>query len=437
MSVVLALLLLSTPADSSLATRNIHQQMLALELANARKEAGTLDPKRAVEFVEALAEEWAARTEDQSATYRRLNTYAPMWAVYQVIDSVSTADKCEVWERFAVPAFIADVDDIASEPPSEALAPLFRISNLDWAAALSDQCDLPAPLREQLASAFDEYVHQLEAYEDTGWIPSEYHARLRRFAAGSVQRVAFEALLRDRQTDAAFAELAARLGAGILQDQAVGYAAQIADQYVEQNQLAHALAVYDLLGTSLSEDTFATSELEAAYARLDSASSRARTRRVRPDTQSELHASGVRADWSGAFTNVMTSEPFDLRSLEGKRVLLDVWSIGCGPCIEHIPTLNRLSDEYADRLTVVSLNNDIVYDTPLEHVEAAVKQHGLATLVLSDSAEGVLTERFEVTGWPLYLLISPDGQILEARREGRRSLSLDEIERYVAALPNP
>ena len=44
-----------------------------------------------------------------------------------------------------------------------------------------------------------------------------------------------------------------------------------------------------------------------------------------------------------------------LSDYKGKYLLLDFWSIGCGPCIMAMPELARLSSSHKDSLTVISL----------------------------------------------------------------------------------
>ena len=47
-----------------------------------------------------------------------------------------------------------------------------------------------------------------------------------------------------------------------------------------------------------------------------------------------------------------------LSEFSGKYILLDFWSVGCGPCMESIPEGNELAREFADRLAFVRLSVD-------------------------------------------------------------------------------
>jgi thiol-disulfide isomerase/thioredoxin len=436
-----ALLAVAAPPDSSLDLRNLHQQMLALELAEEMRAEGTMpEPADAAAFVEHVARAWAARVPDESETYRRLGTYAAMSATHVYDDALVPARvTCDVWERYAVPAFVADVEDLAGSEPSLDLAPLFFRPNLVWAyggtldCALSNSAwsDLTASLR-RFRDAADAYLASSLADDDPdAGLREPYVAPLRNRAAGLLRLADLEGQIRDGDLDGAFAAIAGGLGGDLYPHVARGLGRRLAVAYAEGGQADRALAVYDLLGRSLADDTLPTARLAAWYAEAGAAPDR--VARVRSDTDALLVPSDAVADLEGAFEVVPTGERLDLSSvLDGRFVLLDFWSVGCGPCIEHVPTLNRLADEYGDRLTVVRVNNDVVYGTPLAAVREAVERHGIETTVVTDTEDGVLTERFGVAGWPLYLLLDESGRVLVEAREGRRSLSLTEVEAYVA-----
>ena len=438
-----ALALFAAPPDSSLETRNVHQQMLAVEVWRELEAEGAA-PVDPVAFVQALSDRWAERTADQSAAYRRWSTYPTMWTVRSMYGKDTTAvSQCRVWERFAVPAFAADAADLAAPPSSERAALFFR-PNLEWAYQASLRgCVLPEDVWGQLTDALRVYDEAAGAYlasdladddPDAG-LNEPYVAGLRATAQRLLREAAVEQALRDGDLDGALAGLVGWVAAGGSPYGADAIGRRLALAYAERGQGDRALAVYDLLGRSLSDEVLPTARLAGWYARAGADADR--IDRVRPGTDALLVPSDAVADLSGTFDRVGAEGALDLASVRGGYVLLDFWSIGCGPCIEEIPTLNRLAETYGDRLTVLSVNNDVVYDTPLTAVEETIERYGLETTAVTDTADGVLTERFGVVGWPLYLLVGPDGRVLVEPREGRRALSLGEVEAYVRALPAP
>ena len=435
-----ALLAVGAPPDSSLDLRSLHQQTLTVELAEEMRAAGTMpDPADAAAFVEHVAGAWAALVPEESETYRRLGTYAAMWATNVFSDPVPAEVVCDVWERVAVPAFVADAEDLASSEPSLNLAPLFFRPNLVWAYGQTLDCALADGAWADLAAGLRRYRDAADAYlaspladddPDAG-LREPYVASLRQQADGLLRLAGLEGQIRSGDLDGAFAAIAAGLGGDPDPGVARDLGRRLAQAYAEGGQADRALAVYDLLGRALSNDTLPTARLAAWYAEAGAAPHR--VERVRSDTDALLVPSDIVADLAGAFEVVPTGERLDLSSvLGGGPVLLDFWSVGCAPCIEHVPTLNRLAKTYGHRLTVVSVNNDVVYGTPLAAVRAAIDRHGIETTVVTDTEDGALTKRFDVAGWPLYLLLDESGRVLVEAREGRRALSLAEVEAYVA-----
>ena len=63
-----------------------------------------------------------------------------------------------------------------------------------------------------------------------------------------------------------------------------------------------------------------------------------------------------------------------LTALRGKPVLLNLWATWCAPCIEELPTLNRLATDVGPRGHVIALSQDIG-DDPAP-MRAFLKQRG-------------------------------------------------------------
>lgn len=100
-----------------------------------------------------------------------------------------------------------------------------------------------------------------------------------------------------------------------------------------------------------------------------------------------------------------------LAELKGKYILLDFWANGCGPCVKALPELAVVARMYKDKLCVVSVN--------LESEEVwreALKEHPVSWYNWNDGYNGsALYARYrsDRDGIPLFVLISPDGYILE------------------------
>ena len=125
-----------------------------------------------------------------------------------------------------------------------------------------------------------------------------------------------------------------------------------------------------------------------------------------------------------------------LSDFKGKYIMLDFWSRGCGPCIMALPEMKEVAEMYKDRLTIVSLSIDTK-----KGWEAASKAHEMTWQNLSDlKGSNGLYAKYGVRGIPNYVLISPEGRIVEKwfgygkqslKRKLRRLLNANE---YVMSL---
>lgn len=99
-----------------------------------------------------------------------------------------------------------------------------------------------------------------------------------------------------------------------------------------------------------------------------------------------------------------------LAEFKGKYILVDIWSAGCYPCVMSIPELKEVSETYSDKLKVVSISID-----EKKAWEKAVAAHGLTDTTNNwRDPEGMhgLKLKYGGNGIPLYILISPDGIVL-------------------------
>ena len=98
-----------------------------------------------------------------------------------------------------------------------------------------------------------------------------------------------------------------------------------------------------------------------------------------------------------------------LSNYSGKYLLLDFWSRGCGPCIMALPEMKEVSEIYHDRLTIVSisLDTDAVW-------KEAMSIHDMPWVNIRDpKGFGGLAANYDVRGIPNYVIISPEGNIID------------------------
>jgi len=99
----------------------------------------------------------------------------------------------------------------------------------------------------------------------------------------------------------------------------------------------------------------------------------------------------------------------NLSDYMGKYLLLDFWSSGCGPCIMALPEMKEISETYIEKLTIISISLDT--DT---RWKAASATHDMPWVNIRDpKAYGGLAANYDVRGIPYYVIISPEGKVVD------------------------
>ena len=124
-----------------------------------------------------------------------------------------------------------------------------------------------------------------------------------------------------------------------------------------------------------------------------------------------------------------SNETFNSKDLNGKYVLIDVWAPSCGVCVDQVPDLQKLNNEYSNKdFEIVSIalsTKDKVQKFRQEKYPMPWK-HGLA----ERSRDGEIVQALEVRSTPTYYLVSPEGKILadnqDFQKEGSFSGVIDQ-----------
>ena len=136
-------------------------------------------------------------------------------------------------------------------------------------------------------------------------------------------------------------------------------------------------------------------------------------------------ASAPLSDLSGLQATTLDGAPVDTAALEGKVVVLDFWATYCVPCLQEIPTFNRLHEQLADRgVVVLGVSMDVDGGAPL--VKSFLKQHPMKYRVALGSEK--MTDLFHVNQLPTTVVFDRHGKTLQ-RFEGYTPA--DALERVV------
>lgn len=98
--------------------------------------------------------------------------------------------------------------------------------------------------------------------------------------------------------------------------------------------------------------------------------------------------------------------------VEGKVVYLDFWASWCAPCIQSMPMLNDIRNQYSDgEFELVSVNVDKDPDKAL----AFIDKLALNFPVFHDASNAVMAE-YKVTGLPTGILINANLDVVLTHR---------------------
>ncbi len=123
------------------------------------------------------------------------------------------------------------------------------------------------------------------------------------------------------------------------------------------------------------------------------------------------------------------SEPID--SFRGKTVILNLWAPWCVPCLQEMPSLDRLAARLPDSdFAVVAVTKDPVGDSPSKRT---FERMGLKRLKLYVDPEGKLASAIEARGFPTTLILGRDGTPI-AYREGAADWDSDAMIARLEAL---
>lgn len=111
----------------------------------------------------------------------------------------------------------------------------------------------------------------------------------------------------------------------------------------------------------------------------------------------------------------ISGRQIDLAALKGKTVLLDFWTTWCPPCITDGPALDKLHRRYGqDALAIVGIS----VSEDREVVERFLRRTPRAFPVVL-TTENSLPPQYQISVYPTYVVISPDGTFTSVIEGGR------------------
>lgn len=105
-----------------------------------------------------------------------------------------------------------------------------------------------------------------------------------------------------------------------------------------------------------------------------------------------------------------------MEGLKGKWVMINYWATWCAPCLEEIPSLNRLYSEHKKDLAVFAVNYDMV---PTDEQRSLSQHYHIAYPSLGENPAEALGLG-DIRGVPITFVFNPQGTLAQTLR-GKQS----------------
>ena len=125
-----------------------------------------------------------------------------------------------------------------------------------------------------------------------------------------------------------------------------------------------------------------------------------------------------------------------LSNLKGQYVYMDIWATWCGPCIKEIPALKRIEKQFEGKnIQFVSISVDEGRGYQGNAAEAykgwkkmvAQKELGGMQLIADNGFNSDFIRAYKINGIPRFILIDPEGNIINADAPRPSSNQLVEL----------
>ncbi|MBZ4675789.1 MAG: redoxin [Anaerophaga sp.] len=110
-------------------------------------------------------------------------------------------------------------------------------------------------------------------------------------------------------------------------------------------------------------------------------------------------------DWQLSLTRTGEQKELNLENFKGKPLFVNFWATWCPPCVAEMPSIQRLYDEYKDKVAFLLISNEnaAVINRFIEKNEYSMPVYSLLSNVPAV---------FETSTIPSTYLVSPSGRLL-------------------------
>ena len=104
----------------------------------------------------------------------------------------------------------------------------------------------------------------------------------------------------------------------------------------------------------------------------------------------------------------LTGKRVTLKEQRGKVVFLNFWATWCAPCIQEMPTMEKLHQDFGkDGLVILAIN----FQEPPNQVKEFFREHNFIFTALLDR-DGTVFELYQAWGLPMSTIVNKRGELV-------------------------
>jgi peroxiredoxin len=105
----------------------------------------------------------------------------------------------------------------------------------------------------------------------------------------------------------------------------------------------------------------------------------------------------------------INNKTFSINNFHGKYVYLNFYTSWCRVCTDELDSLQKILVNHSDSICVVTISED----NSMEMLSELLKKKSYTWTFLLDDTEGELLEKYGINSFPLFILIDPEGNLLQ------------------------
>ncbi len=125
-----------------------------------------------------------------------------------------------------------------------------------------------------------------------------------------------------------------------------------------------------------------------------------------------------------AFKDISISgDTVDTRSMQGKIIVINIWSLWCGPCLAELPGLNEIVEKYKDKnVEFIALTLE-----KKESINKFLNQDHIFLFKIIPDAKNIFYRQLDSFGFPRTMIIDQKGIIRKVFSGGVNSKQAPEL----------